>query len=155
MLLTSNARIQCRTTMWDLWWTNWHWSRFVLEPLRFSPVSLIPQLLHTNPSSTPEIYDGHEHILSLSSRGFISYPALAWLQSKEVSLYREVRLHVSHRNLFCRSEMPSSFWRLRRATILIGVFWIRTTWTLIGFGGICYLRLLLWRWRKHVPPKRW
>jgi len=27
-------------SMWNLWWTKWHW-------YRFSPVSIIPQVLHT------------------------------------------------------------------------------------------------------------
>jgi hypothetical protein len=33
-------------SMWDLWWTKWHWDMFFPRVLRFSPVSLIPPVLH-------------------------------------------------------------------------------------------------------------
>jgi hypothetical protein len=33
-------------SMWDLWWTKWHWDRFSPRVLRFSPVNFIPLVLH-------------------------------------------------------------------------------------------------------------
>jgi hypothetical protein len=27
-------------SMWDLWWTKWHWDRFFLRVLRCSPVNI-------------------------------------------------------------------------------------------------------------------
>jgi hypothetical protein len=35
--------------MWDLWWTKWHWGRFLARVLRLSPVSIVPLVLHTRP----------------------------------------------------------------------------------------------------------
>jgi len=34
-------------SMWDLWWTKWHWGRFLPRVLQFSPVSTGPPVLHT------------------------------------------------------------------------------------------------------------
>ena len=35
-------------SMWDLWWNNWHWvSGFFTRVVRFSPVCIVPPLLHT------------------------------------------------------------------------------------------------------------
>jgi len=34
--------------MWDLWWTKWHWNRYFVCVLRFSPVSTIPPVLLTH-----------------------------------------------------------------------------------------------------------
>jgi hypothetical protein len=37
---TAEARVRSRgQSMWDLWWTKWHWDRF-------SPVNFIPPVLH-------------------------------------------------------------------------------------------------------------
>jgi hypothetical protein len=33
-------------SMLDLWWTKWHWNRFFLLALCFSPVNIIPPMLH-------------------------------------------------------------------------------------------------------------
>jgi hypothetical protein len=33
-------------SMWDLWWTKWHWDRFFPRVLRFYPVNFIPPVLH-------------------------------------------------------------------------------------------------------------
>lgn len=34
-------------SMWDLWWKNWHWvSGFFTRVVQFSPVSIVPPLLH-------------------------------------------------------------------------------------------------------------
>jgi hypothetical protein len=35
-LLTAEARVQ---SMWDLWWTKWHWDRFLAEFFGF-PLSI-------------------------------------------------------------------------------------------------------------------
>jgi hypothetical protein len=35
--LTAEARVRA---MWNLWWTKWHWDRFFLRVLRFSPVNI-------------------------------------------------------------------------------------------------------------------
>jgi hypothetical protein len=37
-------------SMWDLWWTKWHWDRFCPPVLRFSPVNFIPPVLHSSTS---------------------------------------------------------------------------------------------------------
>jgi hypothetical protein len=43
---TAEVRVRSRgQSMWDLWW-KWHWDRFFPQILRFSPVSLIPPVLH-------------------------------------------------------------------------------------------------------------
>jgi hypothetical protein len=34
-------------SMWNLWWTKWHWDRFFSDYFGFSPVSFIPPVLHT------------------------------------------------------------------------------------------------------------
>jgi len=34
--------------VWDLRWTKWHWDAFFSWVLRFSPVTIIPPLLHTH-----------------------------------------------------------------------------------------------------------
>ena len=33
-------------SMWDLWWTKWHWGMFFPRVLWFSPVNFIPPVLH-------------------------------------------------------------------------------------------------------------
>jgi hypothetical protein len=33
---------------WNFWWTKWHWDRFCHQVLMFSPVSIIPPMLHTH-----------------------------------------------------------------------------------------------------------
>jgi hypothetical protein len=33
-------------SVWDLWWTEWHWDRFFPRVLRFSPVNFIPPVFH-------------------------------------------------------------------------------------------------------------
>ena len=44
--------VSCRTgstpgqSMWNLWWTKWHWDRLFPRVLRFSPVNFIPPALH-------------------------------------------------------------------------------------------------------------
>jgi hypothetical protein len=44
--LTTEARVRSQVkSMWDLWWTKWHWDRFFSE-FRFSPVNFIPLVLH-------------------------------------------------------------------------------------------------------------
>jgi hypothetical protein len=45
--LNAEARVRSRgQSMWDLWWTKWHWDRFSPRVLRFSPVNFIPPVLH-------------------------------------------------------------------------------------------------------------
>ena len=34
-------------SMWDLWWTKWHWAMFHCRVLRVSPVCTVPPMLHT------------------------------------------------------------------------------------------------------------
>jgi hypothetical protein len=35
-------------SIWDLWWTKWHWDGFILRELWLSSVSIIPPVLHTH-----------------------------------------------------------------------------------------------------------
>jgi hypothetical protein len=35
----AEARVQSRVSMWDLWWTKWHWDRFFPEYFGF-PLSI-------------------------------------------------------------------------------------------------------------------
>jgi hypothetical protein len=43
--LTAEARTRPGQYMWDLWWTKWHYDRFFLRVLRFSPANIIPSSL--------------------------------------------------------------------------------------------------------------
>ena len=36
---TAEARVRSRVPMWDLWWTKWHWDRFLPEYFGF-PLSI-------------------------------------------------------------------------------------------------------------------
>ena len=43
-----SGSIPCQS-MWDLWWTKWHWDRFFfLRVLHFSRVSIIPPMFHAH-----------------------------------------------------------------------------------------------------------
>ena len=46
-------------SMWDLWWTKWHWDRFLSVLYYFS---IIPTILHTNMS-----FICHSHYIILST----------------------------------------------------------------------------------------
>jgi hypothetical protein len=55
--------------MWDLWWIKWHWDRFFFQVLGFSPVNIIPPLLHIHLSPPHQKRDSpdqapHYHTLS-------------------------------------------------------------------------------------------
>ena len=49
--VTVEAQVQIQASpVWGLWWTKWHWDGFFLPVHQFSPVSIIPPLLHTHSS---------------------------------------------------------------------------------------------------------
>ena len=35
-------------SVWDLWWTKWHWDKSSSEQFCFPPVSVIPPMIHTH-----------------------------------------------------------------------------------------------------------
>jgi hypothetical protein len=37
-------------SVWDLWWTKWHWDRLFSESFSFFPVNIITLLLHNHSS---------------------------------------------------------------------------------------------------------
>ena len=50
----------------DLWWTKYHYNRFSFPVLQFSPVSIIPPMLHTHS------FTYHPHYMFLSQ--YFSFP---------------------------------------------------------------------------------
>jgi hypothetical protein len=45
-------------SMWDLWWTKWHWDRFFVRVFRFSPVNIIPSCLSIHICNLGDELDG-------------------------------------------------------------------------------------------------
>jgi hypothetical protein len=47
MSFTLQAQVQSQAkSMWDLWWTKWHWDKFFSEYFGFS-ITIIPPMFHT------------------------------------------------------------------------------------------------------------
>jgi len=108
-------------SMWDLWWTKWHWGRFLARVLRFSPVSTVPPVLHTRSLLRTDVVSFcqltahlNTHLYVLVYRGHTMGKFNRWCQVLRVFLFpisaATVRASMCVRGYICvHAEIPSDF----------------------------------------------
>jgi hypothetical protein len=94
--------------MWDLWWTKWHWAGF-LRVLRFSPVNIIPPLLHIHlsPPHARQVCDSSDqaaqyHNLGPKLGASLLTRHIGWKQKKKVK--KKCTLFHASANTGCKQE---------------------------------------------------